>query len=114
HEAVESIEGELKARHLDGDEVRADLARSGSVVRRNAHVLGEKIADARIAAVIHAKFVLHRELHAHDIVIESHDGNVTLHGVVGSHELIGKAVAIALDTEGVAAVASKLSLPPAP
>lgn len=113
-EAVESVEGQLKARRLAPDDIRTDLAKSGSVVRRNAQVLGEKITDTRIAAMIHAKFVLHRELHAHDIAVECHDGNVTLRGSVGSHELIGKAVAIALDTEGVRAVDSKLSPTPSP
>ena len=42
------------------------------------------------------------------------EGTVTLTGTVGSAELIGRTVSLALDTEGVTEVVSLLTVSPAP
>jgi hypothetical protein len=103
-----AIDSKLLQWHLSGDEVRADLARTGEVVRERARVAGDRINDARIVAVIKAKFLLDRDLSAVDIHVESRDGEVTLTGIVAAPELAGKATALALDTEGVHHVTAKL------
>ena len=110
--AVDSIEEKLKEWRLGPDDIKSDLAKTGEVVRQNAQSAGEKINNARIVAVIKAKFVLHHELYAHEIDVDCHDGNVALRGYVGSHDLIGKAVALALDTDGVRHVVSNLGVQP--
>lgn len=94
--------------HLTPEDIRADLDRSGEVVRTNAQVVGQKLDDARIVATIKAKYLIDRELSAIDIHVESHDGNVLLTGTVASPRLIGRAVLLALDTGGVRNVTARL------
>jgi len=98
--------------HLTPDDIRNDLARTGEVVRENAHVAGDKISDARIVTVIKAKYVLDRDLSAHDIHVDVADGRVSLSGTVPTADLIGKAVMLALDTSGVENVSAKLVVAP--
>lgn len=109
-QAKDAIAGKLEDWHLTADDIKRDLARTGQVVRSKAAVAGEKIADARIVTVIKSKYVLDRDLSAIDINVDCADGEVTLHGTVASVELIGRATALALDTDGVHNVVSKLTV----
>lgn len=109
---TDAIAEKIVAWHLTPDDIRADLAKTGQVVRDNTAQAKEKISDVRIVTVIKAKFVLDRELSVHGIEVESKDGNVTLGGSVGSENLVGKAVAHALDTEGVHHVVAKMAVRP--
>jgi len=111
-EARESIAAKLESWRLTPDDIRRDLAETGRVVRSKARAAGEKVADARIVAVIKAKYVLERDLSALDINVDCRDGEVTLTGTVDSAERLGRAVVLALDTEGVHNVVSRLTLPP--
>jgi gas vesicle protein len=106
----EAIANKLVEWHLTADDIKNDLAKTGQVVRTKTQAVGEKISDGRIIAVIKAKYVLDRDLSARDISVGSHDGEVDLGGTVASPELIGKAVALALDTDGVHGVTSKISV----
>jgi osmotically-inducible protein OsmY len=106
--ARDTTSEQLRRWHLTSDDIKDDLARTGQVVRANARVAGERISDARILTVIKAKYVLDRDLSARDIAVEVNDGDVALAGTVPSTELIGKAVALALDTDGVRHVAARL------
>lgn len=94
--------------HLSPDDIRADLARTGEVVRHNTRVAGEAIGDAAIVSEIKAKYLLDKDLSARDIHVYCDDGNVTLTGTVASPDLIAKAVGQALDTSGVRNVTAKL------
>ncbi|HZP60055.1 MAG TPA: BON domain-containing protein [Opitutaceae bacterium] len=107
-ETDDEISQKLAEWHLTPDDIKNDLARTGAVVRTRAKAVGEKIDDARIVAVIKAKFVLDRDLSARDIRVEAHQGAVTLNGTVATPALVGKAVVLALDTEGVQTVAAQL------
>jgi osmotically-inducible protein OsmY len=80
------------------------------VVRSKAAVAGEKITDARILTVIKAKYVLDRDLSAIDINVDCKDGDVVLNGTVASADLIGRAAVLALDTNGVRNVTSRLTV----
>ena len=73
---------------------------------------GGSINDARIVAQINAKLVLDADLSARAIDVDCSGGRVTLRGTVPSEALLGRAVALALDTSGVANVASKVSVKP--
>jgi len=108
----ETISEKLADWHLTPDEVKADLARSGQVVRENAQVAGSRIVDARIDAVIKAKYVLDHNLSARDISVNTTDGVVTLSGTVPSADLLGRAVGLALDTTGVRRVVSQITIQP--
>jgi len=109
-EARDSISAKLHEWRLAPDEVRADLARTGQVVRSRARVAGERINDLRIVGTIKAKYLLDRDLSALDIHVQSQDGQVSLSGTVSAPALVGKAAALALDTEGVGNVAARLSV----
>ncbi len=108
----DAVTGKLEDWHLTPEEIKADLARTGEVVRTKARAAGETIADARIVAVIKAKYVLDRDLSALDLSVSAHAGEVTLTGGVATPELIGRAIQLALDTAGVNRVTSKLTVPP--
>jgi osmotically-inducible protein OsmY len=107
--ARENFSDRLSQWHLSSADIKADLAKTGQVVRENTRVAGEHLSDARIVTVIKAKFVLDKDLSALDIHVESQDGLVTLTGTVASAEAIGKAVVLALDTSGVHNVTAKLT-----
>ena len=98
--------------HLTPADIHADLARSGQVARENAGQIGDRVADARIISVIKAKLVLDRELQASAISVDCKDGAVTLTGTVANESLVGRAVALAMDTTGVRHVTARLQPKP--
>jgi len=108
----EAVSEKLADWHLTPDEIKADLDHSGQVVREKAQVAGERIVDARIVTVIKAKYVLDHNLSARDIAVDSRDGVVTLGGTVPSASLIGRAVMLAIDTDGVSRVVSQITIQP--
>lgn len=106
--ANDTWSGRIRQWHLTPDDIRGDLDRTGEVVRSNADVVGQKLDDARIVATIKAKYLLDRDLSAIDIHVQSREGDVLLTGTVASPALIGRAVAMALDTGGVHRVVARL------
>ena len=94
--------------------IKEELARSGKVVRQKAREVGAKIADAtanaRTTATIKAKFALDSDLSAVSIGVDTTDGVVTLSGTTSSHENIGKAMRLAMETDGVREVISTLQV----
>lgn len=110
HRTGDAIEDKLAEWHLTGDDIKADLAKTGQVIREKSEVAGEKISDARIVTVIKSKYVLDSNLSALDISVDCSQGDVTLQGAVASPDLIGRAMALALDTKGVRHVVSKLAI----
>lgn len=108
------IDAQLAAWHLRGDDIREELLRSGKVLRRQARVVGSAVADASsdaaITAKIKAKLAVDRDLSAFGISVNTTDGRVTLAGNVQSHDQIGKAMLIALETDGVREVNSTLQV----
>jgi hypothetical protein len=98
--------------HLTPDEIRDDLARTGEVARSRLQGAGSRIADARIVAVIKAKYLLDRDLSAVSITVQARDGKVVLGGSIPSTALVGRAVALALDTDGVSDVVAHIAVQP--
>ena len=111
-----TVANKLTAWHLTPDEIGAELARTGQIVRTKAQATGETIAsataNARIVTVIKTKFALDKELSSRAISIACESGQVTLVGNVANTTLIAKAVGIALDTDGVTHVTAKLVVIP--
>jgi osmotically-inducible protein OsmY len=112
--ARDLIQEKLKMLDLRSEDIKDDLARSGQVVRRKAREVGQAIADstadARTTAAIKTKLVGSRDLSAMSISVNTTSGVVTLAGSVSSPEDIGKAVLLAMETDGVREVISSLQV----
>jgi hypothetical protein len=93
--------------HLTPEEIKAELERTGRVVRAKTEVI---IDNARVVAVIKTKLVGDPQLSARQITVVSEQGIVTISGTVPSAELIGRAITLALETEGVTQVVSLLTV----
>jgi osmotically-inducible protein OsmY len=110
------LDARLTAWHLGGDDVHDELGRTGKVLRRQARDFGAALAsassDAAITAKIKGKYVMERDLSVFGISVNTTDGRVTLAGNVASHQQIGKAMLIALETDGVREVNSTLQVKP--
>ena len=114
----EALKAKLDTLDLRSDQIKDELARTGKIVRRKAHDLGEQVADAaadaRIIAAIKAKYAADPDLSVWKISVSSDQGRVTLSGTVSAEDNIGKAVALALEADGVRDVTSTLSVKAGP
>jgi hypothetical protein len=108
------ISRKLREWNLTPEELKRDLATAGRVVREKGRELGGKVkaatADVTIVAKIKAKYTLDDQLPALEIIVDCQDGHVKLSGTVPSVELIGRAIALALDTDGVVDVVSSIKV----
>ena len=108
------MDAKLEALDLQAERIRAELAETGRVVRRNARVLGERVADAaadaRTTAAIKTKLAADPDLSALAISVSTTDGIVTLSGKVSSPTMVGRAMLIALETERVREVVATLQI----
>ena len=105
--------------HGDCAEIRPDGVRildaSGEVVRRAAREAGDAAVDAatdtRITAEVKRKLLADPNLSSLDISVNTTDGRVTLSGKVASADLVGRAMLLAMETDGVREVVSTLQVP---
>lgn len=99
---------------LTPSDIGTDLEKGARVVRTKTVAAGEKIAtvadNARIVTVINAKLVADSDLSAFKIDVDADAGTVTLKGTAHSPGSIGKAIYLALDTDGVTQVISMLTV----
>jgi hyperosmotically inducible periplasmic protein len=113
-EAKRAVTAKLEVLQLRAQEIRDELQKTGRVVRRKARDVGETVADAaadaRITAEIKRKLAADPELSAFTVSVSTTDGRVTLSGSVSSPELVGKAILLAMETEGVREVVSTLQV----
>jgi len=114
--AGNALADKLRSWNLDSEHITNELARTGRVIRDKANAAGQALkdatADARVTAAIKAKLVRDPDLSAWDIHVSTTDGVVTISGSVSSPDLIGKAMALALDTDGARQVISTLQVKP--
>ena len=112
--AGDKIQEKLREWKLLPDDIKDDLAKTGKVIRNKAQKAGQAIADAtadaRTTTAIKAKLVANRDLSALSISVNTTAGVVTLSGTVNSPEDIGKAMLVAMETEGVTQVVSTLQV----
>ncbi len=112
--AGDAIQERLRALKLDPQNIKEELSHGGQVVRQKAREAGQAIADApadtRITASIKGKLIADPDLSALTISVNTTGGVVTLSGRVSSPENIGKAVLLAMDTDGVHEVVSSLQV----
>ncbi len=114
--AGDALGDKLRSWRLDRESITNELAKSGRVIRDRASEAGKAIkdatADARVTAAIKAKYLRDSDLSAWGIHVSTTDGVVTISGTVSSPELIGKAMGLALDTDGAQQVISTLQVKP--
>ncbi|MDR0902803.1 MAG: BON domain-containing protein [Opitutaceae bacterium] len=100
---------------LTASEIKDELAKTSRVVREKAQSAGAAIStgvsNTRIVAVIKAKYTLDRDLDTAGIGVDCDAGKVTLTGALADPALVGRAITLALDTEGVREVVSLLAVP---
>lgn len=116
HNISDALRAKLDTLDLHGDQITNELATTGKVFRSKAHAAGAAIADAasdaRAVTEIKAKYVADPTLSAWNISVSCTQGHVTLSGTVSSPDDIGRAVAIALDCDGVEDVTATLAVKP--
>ena len=104
----EAVAGKAEDLKLAPKDIKDELAQTGRVVRSKARVVGDRMDDARIVAVIKGKYVVDNNLSALAISVECQEGEVKLTGSATSPENIGRAITLALETSGVHNVVSQL------
>lgn len=94
------------------DEIKAELAKTGIVVRDKAKTATQAVSltvsDTAIAANVKGKLLAEPGLRS--VGVETTQGVVTLTGTVESHEDIARAMKLALEPDGADRVVSKLQL----
>ena len=112
----DAFKAKLDTLDLRTDQIKDELSRTGKVVRRKAEDIGDKVADAasdaRAITEIKAKYAMDKTLSAWSISVECSQGHVTLSGTVSSPDDIGRAVAVALEADGVRDVTSTITVKP--
>ena len=112
----DALAAKLDMLDLHADQIKDELARTGEVIRRKAHDIGEAAvntaSDARAVTEIKAKYVMDSTLSVWKISVSCSQGHVTLSGTVSSPDDIGKAVALALDADSVRDVTSTIQVKP--
>lgn len=113
-QARQALAAKLETLDLRPEDIRKELIEKGKVLRRKARDMGEAASDAaldtRATAVIKTKLAADPDLSVLSISVATTGGRVTLSGTVASPELIGKAMAMALETEGVREVISTIQV----
>lgn len=116
HDLSDAFKAILDTLDLRPDQIKDEMARTGKIVRRSAQDFAGKVedaaSDARAVAAIKAKYAGDSDLSVWSISVSCHDGHVALSGTVPSAEGVGKAVALALQTDGVQDVTSTLQIKP--
>lgn len=112
--AKDAVQEQLRILDLRTEDIKDELAKGGTIVRRKASEAGLAISnatqDTRTTATIKAKLLGSRELSAWTVSVNCTGGVVTLSGTVGTPDHIGKAMLLAMDTEGVREVVSTLQV----
>ncbi len=115
--AGDALQTQLRSWHLTHSDITNELDRTGRVIRENAQKAGQALADvtadARVTAAIKAKLFRDPDLSGWNISVATTDGVVTLSGAVSSPEQVGKAMLLALQTDGARQVISTLQVKPA-
>lgn len=110
----DGLEARMEALELRADDIQQELAEHGQVVRRKAREISDEAVDTahdlRITATVEAKMATDPELSIFDISVSTSEGRVTLTGNVGSPQHVGRATALALQTQGVREVVSMISV----
>jgi len=84
----------------------------GSSTRNAANKVGDKVDDAVITTGVKAELAKDSQLSALHINVDTHDGNVALHGTAPSTSAKEQATSLAASVKGVASVDNQLTVAP--
>jgi osmotically-inducible protein OsmY len=116
HSMSDALRAKLDTLDLNSDQIKDELARTGQVIRRKAQDIGDAAADAasdaRAITEIKARYAKDPTLSVWKISVSCSQGHVKLSGTVKSPDDIGKAIALALDADGVRDVTSTIQVQP--
>ena len=114
HSISDALRAKLDTLDLNAGQIKDELAHTGEVVRHKAHDIGQAAvngaSDARAVAEIKAKYARDSSLSVWKISVSCSQGHVKLSGTVSSPEDVGKAVALALEADGVRDVTSTIKV----
>jgi len=112
----DALSAKLDTLDLHAGQIMDELKRTGEVIRRKAYDIGEQAvnaaSDARAVIEIKAKYAADSTLSARKISVACAQGRVTLSGTVSSPDDIGKAIALALEADGVRDVTCTIQVSP--
>jgi osmotically-inducible protein OsmY len=114
--AKDAIADKMTEWKLSPDDIKEDFQKTGRIVRSKSAAMGQRVGevfdDARIVTAIKSKYLTDNSLSAFAVSVDAEKGVVTLTGSVKSLNLAGRAMALALDTDGVTSVVSLLRIAP--
>lgn len=95
--------------NLTPENIKSELSKTGQIVGSRATVVGEKTEDARIITLIKSRYLVEKNLSSFSISVGCKEGEVSLTSVNEPNQ-IAQAVALALQTNGVRSVVSRLQV----
>jgi hypothetical protein len=110
------ISARLAEWKLNADDIKSEFESSGQVVRSRTAGAGEPTGpmDSMLITQVTDRLKGDTDTSALNITVSANQGTVSLEGSAASLQQIGKAVALALDTDGVTQAISKIKLETAP
>ncbi len=112
--ASDTVKKQFDKYSVHAKDLKKELEETGKVVRERTREAGAAIADAtadtRAKAAIKAKLVADPDLSAWKISVDVTEGTATLAGTAPSYDAIGKAISLAMETDGVHKVVSTLQV----
>ena len=110
-----AIEARLQEWRLSPADIAAELDSGRPIVRMKgtgADAPGNPITDEALLTMVNDRLVADVDTVRIDKRLTASHGEVTMRGAAGSAGLVGRAIAIALDTKGVNKVTSELRIDP--
>lgn len=98
---------------LSPAEIQADLDRGVAIVRTKDTTVGAptgNMEDDVLETMVKGKFQADSQVSQASIEVEADDGEVTLKGDANQADVVGRAIALALDTQGVSKVSSEVKV----
>lgn len=113
--AASVVESRIKEWKLSGAEVQAEIDAGKPIERTKSAGVGEptgKTDDAALETLINNRLLADSDTVRVTARVKADHGEVTLGGVAATSELIGRTIAIVLDTQGVTKVTADLEIDP--
>lgn len=107
------ISGRLTEWKLNAADIQADLDRGATITRSKNDIVGAPTGasdDDVVETMVKGKLQADMHTSTAKIDVDAANGEVTLKGTAASADAIGRAIALSLDTQGVARVSSDLKL----
>jgi osmotically-inducible protein OsmY len=107
------ISGRITEWRLAPSDIQSDLDSSTTIVRTRQLPAGAPTGamdDSVIITMVKNKLQADSDLSALNLDVQAHNGEVTLKGSAQSAAQVGRAIALALDTDGVTKVSSDIKV----